>query len=55
MADDLTGIVKEKSGVSNGTPGIATATGDLAGTFVVQSNKTKTYGKFSINSAGTWT
>ena len=55
MADRLTGSVKEAGGQSNGTPGIPTATGDLAGTFVAQSNRAKTYGRFTIDAAGTWT
>ena len=55
MADRLLGVVKEKGGQSNGTPGVATATGDLTGTFVAQNNRAKTYGRFTIDAAGTWT
>jgi VCBS repeat-containing protein len=54
--------VREKSGVDNGTAGLATVTGDLdatdvdsPATFVAQSNVATTYGTFSIDSAGTWT
>ncbi|WP_164751035.1 MULTISPECIES: VCBS domain-containing protein [unclassified Mesorhizobium] len=53
--------VTEKSGVANGTPGDATASGDLDATdvdssalFTVQSGVAKTYGTFSIDANGTW-
>src|SRR5262245_46620495 len=61
ITGDIVGSVTEKSGVANGTAGVATATGDLnatdvdsATTFDVQSNVAKTYGSFSIDAAGTW-
>ncbi len=57
-----TGSVTEKGGVNNGTAGVATATGTLSATdvdssaaFVVQDAVAKTYGTFSINTAGAWT
>jgi len=53
--------VTEKSGVLNGTAGDATASGDLNATdpdssaaFVIQAGVAKTYGTFSIDTAGTW-
>ena len=53
-----TGAVREKSGVANGTAGVATAGGDLnatdvdsPATFVAQTDAAKSYGIFSINSA----
>ncbi|TIX67528.1 MAG: RTX toxin, partial [Mesorhizobium sp.] len=53
--------VTEKSGVANGTPGDATAGGDLnaidvdnPATFDVQAAVAKSYGTFSIDAAGTW-
>ncbi|MER8435020.1 VCBS domain-containing protein, partial [Mesorhizobium caraganae] len=53
--------VTEKSGVANGTPGDASAFGDLnatdvdnAATFNVQAAVAKTYGTFSIDANGTW-
>ncbi|PBB96148.1 VCBS domain-containing protein, partial [Mesorhizobium sp. WSM3862] len=53
--------VTEKSGVANGTPGDAFASGDLnatdvdnPATFTVQAAVAKTYGTFSIDAAGTW-
>ncbi|RWF28573.1 VCBS domain-containing protein [Mesorhizobium sp.] len=53
--------VTEKSGVTNGTLGDATASGDLnatdvdnAATFNVQAAVAKSYGTFSIDAAGTW-
>ncbi|MGC5845198.1 VCBS domain-containing protein, partial [Mesorhizobium abyssinicae] len=53
--------VTEKSGVANGTPGDASAGGDLnatdvdnPATFTVQAAVAKTYGTFSIDAAGTW-
>jgi VCBS repeat-containing protein len=56
-----TDSVTEKSGVANGTPGDATASGDLnatdvdnAATFNVQAAVAKTYGTFSIDANGTW-
>ena len=52
---DGTGTVTEKSGVSNGTPGVATATGDLPGFYSSQSNVAKTYGTFSLTTSGGWT
>src|SRR6188508_3123360 len=61
ISGTATGSVTEKSGVANGTAGVATASGDLdatdvdsAATFVVQSNVAKTYGTFTIDAAGTW-
>ena len=55
MADRLTGVVREAGGQSNGTPGVATATGDLTGTFVAQNDRAKTYGRFTIGTDGAWT
>nr|WP_292201931.1 VCBS domain-containing protein [Mesorhizobium sp.] len=53
--------VTEKSAVANGTPGDATASGDLnatdvddAATFNVQAAVAKSYGTFSIDAAGNW-
>ncbi|RWB67747.1 VCBS domain-containing protein [Mesorhizobium sp.] len=53
--------VTEKSGVANGTPGDATASGDLnatdvdnAATFTAQVAVAKSYGTFSIDANGTW-
>ncbi|MDX8499651.1 VCBS domain-containing protein, partial [Mesorhizobium sp. VK4C] len=53
--------VTEKSGVANGTPGDATASGDLnatdvdnAATFNTQTTIAKSYGTFSIDANGTW-
>ncbi|MBM2712644.1 VCBS domain-containing protein, partial [Mesorhizobium caraganae] len=53
--------VTEKSGVANGTPGDASAFGDLnatdvdnAATFNVQAAVAKTYGTFSIDASGAW-
>ncbi|MGU5716483.1 VCBS domain-containing protein, partial [Aeromonas taiwanensis] len=53
--------VLEAGGVANGTPGDASASGDLDATdvdssnaFVVQSAVAKTYGTFSIDAAGVW-
>ena len=50
-----TGRVVEKGGVANGTPGVATATGDLdatdpdsAATFQAQTNVATRYGRFTI-------
>ncbi|RWP80077.1 MAG: RTX toxin, partial [Mesorhizobium sp.] len=58
-AEDLS--VTEKSGVANGTPGDATASGDLnatdvdnPATFNTQTGVAKTYGMFSIDANGTW-
>src|SRR5258705_7608645 len=56
-----TDSVTEASGVLNGTPGDATASGDLDATdvdssaaFVVQSAVAKSYGTFSIDAGGAW-
>jgi VCBS repeat-containing protein len=56
-----TGSVTEKSGVANGTAGVATASGDLdatdvdsAATFVAQTDAAKTYGSFTIGTDGAW-
>src|SRR6185436_12446730 len=56
-----TDSVTEASGVLNGTPGDALASGDLNATdvdnsaaFVVQSGVAKTYGTFSIDATGAW-
>ncbi|RWD96991.1 VCBS domain-containing protein, partial [Mesorhizobium sp.] len=53
--------VTEKGGVANGTPGDATASGDLnatdvdnAATFNTQTAAAKSYGTFSIDANGTW-
>ncbi|TKB14086.1 MAG: hypothetical protein E5V75_19980 [Mesorhizobium sp.] len=53
--------VTEKGGVANGTPGDATASGDLnatdvdnAATFNTQTAASKSYGTFSIDANGTW-
>jgi len=53
--------VIEKGGVANGTPGDATAGGNLdatdvdsAATFVTQTNVAKSYGTFSIDATGVW-
>ncbi|EHH02201.1 outer membrane adhesin-like protein, partial [Mesorhizobium amorphae CCNWGS0123] len=53
--------VTEASGVANGTPGDATASGDLDATdvdssalFTVQSAEAKSYGSFSIDASGAW-
>ncbi|PZV33107.1 VCBS domain-containing protein [Mesorhizobium kowhaii] len=53
--------VTEKSGVANGTPGDATAAGDLnatdvdnPATFNTQTDAAKSYGTFSIGADGTW-
>jgi len=54
VADRLTGVVREKGGLNNGTPGVATATGDLTGTFVAQDDRAKTYGRFTIGTDGAW-
>ncbi|MBY0322259.1 MAG: VCBS domain-containing protein [Reyranella sp.] len=61
ITGDVTGSVTEKSGVANGTAGVATATGNLdvtdpdsPATFVVQSSVAKTYGTFSIDATGLW-
>ena len=54
MADRLSGVVREKGGHSNGTPGIATATGDLTGTFVAQHDSAEAYGRFMIGIDGAW-
>ena len=57
----VTGAVAEKSGVANGTAGVTTATGTLAATdvdssaaFVAQSAVAKSYGSFTIDTAGAW-
>jgi hypothetical protein len=55
VADRLTGVVREKGGHNNGTPGVATATGDLTGIFVAQNDRAKTYGRFTIGTDGAWT
>ena len=56
-----TDLVTEASGVANGTPGDATASGDLDATdvdssalFTVQSGVAKSYGTFSIDASGAW-
>ena len=56
-----TNSVTEASGVANGTPGDATASGDLDATdvdssalFTVQSGVAKSYGTFSIDASGAW-
>ncbi len=61
ISGTATGAVTEKSGVANGTAGVATATGTLSATdidgsaaFTVQSSAAKTYGTFSIDAAGSW-
>src|SRR5262249_49459959 len=61
IGGDTTGSVTEKGGVSNGTPGVATATGtltatdvDSAATFVSQTNAAKSFGTFSIEAGGVW-
>ncbi|KUM23939.1 hypothetical protein AU467_32385 [Mesorhizobium loti] len=53
--------VTEKGGVANGTPGDASASGDLnatdvdnAATFNTQTGVAKSYGTFSIDANGTW-
>jgi VCBS repeat-containing protein len=57
----LTGLVTEAGGLSNQTPGVATATGTLTATdvdspaaFVAQAGATTTYGSFSIDASGAW-
>ena len=54
--------VIEKGGVANGTPGDATASGNLdvtdidsAATFVARTNAPTEYGTFSIDATGSWT
>src|SRR6185295_7949601 len=61
ISGTATGAVTEKSGVANGTAGVATATGTLSATdidgsaaFTVQSSAAKTYGTFSIDASGAW-
>ena len=61
IAGDVTGSVTEKGGVANGTPGVATATGDLnatdsdsPATFVAQTGVAKNYGSFTIDATGAW-
>jgi VCBS repeat-containing protein len=61
ITGDITGSVTEKSGVANGTAGVATATGNLdvtdsdgPETFITQSAVAKTYGTFSIDATGAW-
>ncbi|MBY0317396.1 MAG: VCBS domain-containing protein, partial [Reyranella sp.] len=61
VSGDIAGAVTERSGVSNGTPGSAMATGNLDATdpdgaigFVVQAAVAKTYGTFSLDATGAW-
>src|SRR5206468_251280 len=61
ITGDTTGSVTEAGGVTNGTPGTATATGtlhatdvDSAATFVAQSDVVEAHGRFSIGTAGGW-
>jgi VCBS repeat-containing protein len=55
VADVASGTVVEKGGVANGTLGVATASGSLTGTFVVQDDAATSFGRFSIDAAGVWT
>jgi VCBS repeat-containing protein len=65
ITGDTTGAVVEAGGVANGTPGTATATGDLASADVDNPNdawaavtsptaSTNGYGTFTLTAAGVW-